>query len=124
MVEQAEPDNVYRAARRFAPKTQRKRLQLRTPEGHLQTIEEEFQDIKQYFSDLYRGPAPAAQQDLRSNRPKSHRTPFSRQGNAFTFSSGGPVEGLDHPSRTMGHLPGCGRLAPRTYHLAQILVCQ
>ena len=65
MVEQAvNSDNIYRAARRFAPKTQRKRLQLRTPAGHLQTIEEEFHDIKEYFSQLYGGPEPLMQDHL------------------------------------------------------------
>ncbi|CAE7445631.1 unnamed protein product, partial [Symbiodinium microadriaticum] len=35
------------------------RLQLRTAQGYLQTADEEFRSIKQYYQDLYDGPAPA-----------------------------------------------------------------
>ncbi|CAE7191337.1 unnamed protein product [Symbiodinium microadriaticum] len=59
MVEQAvKADNVYQAAKQFAPKTARRRLQLRTEQGHLQTAAEEFRTIKQYYETLYAGPAP------------------------------------------------------------------
>ena len=60
LVEQAvKADNVYQAAKQFAPKTARRRLQLRTAQGYLQTADEEFRSIKQYYQDLYDGPAPA-----------------------------------------------------------------
>ncbi|CAE7307349.1 unnamed protein product [Symbiodinium sp. CCMP2592] len=41
-----------------------KRLQLRTPEGHLQTIEAEFQDIVSYYTQFYGGPPPTVQDRL------------------------------------------------------------
>ncbi|CAE7233568.1 unnamed protein product, partial [Symbiodinium necroappetens] len=53
-----EADNVYQAAKQFAPKTARRRLQLRTEQGHLQTAADEFRTIKQCYQDLYDGPAP------------------------------------------------------------------
>ncbi|CAE7232435.1 unnamed protein product [Symbiodinium necroappetens] len=60
MVEQAvKADNVYQAAKQFAPKTARRRLQLRTEQGHLQTAAEEFRTIKHYYETLYAGPAPS-----------------------------------------------------------------
>ena len=59
MVEMAvKADNIYQAARRFAPKTRKQRLQLRSAEGQLQTPEAEFTDIVQYFSELYGGALP------------------------------------------------------------------
>ena len=59
MVEQAvKADNVSQAAKQFAPKTARRRLHLRTEQGHLQTAAEEFRTIKQYYETLYAGPAP------------------------------------------------------------------
>ena len=50
-------DNVFQAARQFAPKTRRRMLQLRKADGSLQTHEEEFCDIRDYFLSLYSGPA-------------------------------------------------------------------
>ena len=35
-------------------------------EGHLQTREEEFSDIRKYFTDLYGGPEPSAQETLQT----------------------------------------------------------
>ena len=64
-IEQAvNSENVFKAARRFAPKTKKQRLQLRTPDGHLQTKAEEFEDIVQYFSNLYASHTPPGQEQL------------------------------------------------------------
>ncbi|CAE7801270.1 Pol [Symbiodinium sp. CCMP2592] len=54
-----EADNVYQAAKQFAPKARRRRLQLRTKSGAVQTHEEEFRDILAYFRKLYGGPTPS-----------------------------------------------------------------
>ena len=51
-------DNVFVAAKRFAPKQPRRRLQLRSKEGHLQSHEAEFEQICSYFRDLFKGPEP------------------------------------------------------------------
>ena len=50
------PD-IHAAAKRFAPKAPRRRLQLRGPDGSLQTHETEFRQITEYFRALYDGPA-------------------------------------------------------------------
>ena len=49
-------DNMFQAAKRFAPKTPKRRLQLRAADGSLQTHEEEFRQIVQHFTRLYAGP--------------------------------------------------------------------
>ena len=49
-------DNVFTAAKRFAPKQPRRRLQLRSKEGHLQSHEAEFDQICSYFRELFQGP--------------------------------------------------------------------
>ena len=49
-------DNVFAAAKRFAPKQPRRRLQLRSKEGHLQSHEVEFDQICSYFKKLFQGP--------------------------------------------------------------------
>ncbi|CAE7220363.1 unnamed protein product [Symbiodinium sp. CCMP2592] len=51
-------DNIHQAAKRFAPKAPRKRLQLRDANGGIQTHEAEFEQIKTYFAKLYAGPVP------------------------------------------------------------------
>ncbi|CAE7584044.1 unnamed protein product [Symbiodinium sp. CCMP2592] len=51
-------DNIHQAAKRFAPKAPRKRLQLRDATGGIQTHEAEFEQIKAYFVKLYAGPVP------------------------------------------------------------------
>ena len=60
--------NIYQAAKRFGPKAPRRRLQLRRDDGGLQTHEEEFLQIKDYFTALYHAPRmltqPALRQDL------------------------------------------------------------
>ncbi|CAE6942520.1 unnamed protein product [Symbiodinium sp. CCMP2592] len=48
--------NIHQAAKRFAPKAQRRRLQLRDATGGIQTHEAEFEQIKTYFVKLYDGP--------------------------------------------------------------------
>ncbi|CAE7827452.1 unnamed protein product, partial [Symbiodinium sp. CCMP2456] len=52
-------DNVFQAAKQFAPRNPRRRLQLRTADGQLQTHEAEFHQIVQHFKDLYDGPESA-----------------------------------------------------------------
>ncbi|CAE7658315.1 unnamed protein product [Symbiodinium sp. CCMP2592] len=59
VVAAVEADNVFQAAKQFAPKTRRRRLQLRTEQGTVQTHEEEFHTITAYFRKLYGGPAPS-----------------------------------------------------------------
>ncbi|CAE7501552.1 unnamed protein product, partial [Symbiodinium necroappetens] len=49
-------ENVFQAAKRFAPRQPRSRLQLRSPEGQLQSHEAEFAQIRAYFKDLFEGP--------------------------------------------------------------------
>ena len=49
-------DNIHQAAKRFAPKAPRRRLQLRAADGGIQTHEAEFEQIKTYFVKLYAGP--------------------------------------------------------------------
>ncbi|CAE6930547.1 unnamed protein product, partial [Symbiodinium sp. CCMP2456] len=49
-------DNVFQAAKQFAPRNPRRRLQLRTADGHLQTHEAEFRQIVRHFENLYDGP--------------------------------------------------------------------
>ncbi|CAE7225147.1 Pol [Symbiodinium sp. CCMP2592] len=60
--------NVFQAAKRFGPKAPRRRLQLRRENGSLQTHEEEFDQIKDYFTALYHAPQeiqqPALPEDL------------------------------------------------------------
>ena len=51
-------DNIYAAAKKFAPRQARRRLQLRTKDGQLMAHEQEFQSIKTYFTELYHGPYP------------------------------------------------------------------
>ncbi|CAE7564693.1 unnamed protein product [Symbiodinium sp. CCMP2592] len=46
-------DSIHQAVKRFAPKQQRRRLQLRSVDGHLQSHEAELQQIVQYFTKLY-----------------------------------------------------------------------
>ena len=55
IVEAVQAGNIYRAAQRFAPKQAKKRLQLRSPEGHLQTHEAEHQQIREYYQQLFAG---------------------------------------------------------------------
>ncbi|CAE7283401.1 unnamed protein product [Symbiodinium sp. CCMP2592] len=50
--------DIHQAAKKFAPKAPRRRLQLRTETGRLQTHEEEFMQIVDYFETLYHGPMP------------------------------------------------------------------
>ena len=45
LVEAVQSDNIYQAARRFAPKTPKRRIQLRREDGGLQTHEMEFHQI-------------------------------------------------------------------------------
>ena len=67
MVEQAvHSDNVFRAARKFGPKTPKQRLQLRDKDGRAQTVEEEFRDIVEYFTNLYAGEGPVEQEYLQA----------------------------------------------------------
>ncbi|CAE7330418.1 unnamed protein product, partial [Symbiodinium sp. CCMP2456] len=60
--------NIHQAARRFAPKAPRRRLQLRKADGSLQTHEEELHQISEYFTKLYDGTPgthrPCLTQDL------------------------------------------------------------
>ena len=56
--EAVQADNIYAAAKKFAPRQARRRLQLRTKEGQLMSHEQEFQCIKTYFTELYHGPHP------------------------------------------------------------------
>ncbi|CAE7332912.1 unnamed protein product, partial [Symbiodinium microadriaticum] len=58
IIDAVNSDNVFVAAKRFAPKQPRRRLQLRSKEGHLQSHEAEFEQICSYFRDLFKGPAP------------------------------------------------------------------
>ena len=53
VVEVVRSDNIWQAAKRFAPKAPRRRLQLRSPAGHLQSHEQELQQIADYFTSLY-----------------------------------------------------------------------
>ena len=48
--------NIYRAAKILAPKAPRKRMQLRDKQGKIQTSKEEFDQIVQFFQELYSGP--------------------------------------------------------------------
>ena len=48
--------NVFQAAKQFGPKQPRRRLQLRSPEGAIQTREVEHRQILDYFQTLYAGP--------------------------------------------------------------------
>ena len=48
--------NVFQAAKQFGPKQPRRRLQLRSPEGAIQTREVEHRQILDYFRTLYAGP--------------------------------------------------------------------
>ena len=57
VLEAVQADNIYAASKRFAPKQPRRRLQLRTKEGHLLSHEQEFLRIRDYFSSLYTGPS-------------------------------------------------------------------
>ena len=52
-------DNIWQAAKRFAPKAPRRRLQLRSPAGHLQS-----QQIADYFTSLYAAPPITKQPPL------------------------------------------------------------
>ncbi|CAE7332469.1 unnamed protein product [Symbiodinium microadriaticum] len=58
IIDAVNSDNVFVAAKRFAPKQPRRRLQLRSKEGHLQSHEAEFEQICSYFRDLFKGPVP------------------------------------------------------------------
>ncbi|CAE7739424.1 unnamed protein product, partial [Symbiodinium sp. CCMP2456] len=64
--------NIHQAARRFAPKAPRRRLQLRKADGSLQTHEEELHQISEYFTKLYDGTPgthrPRLTQDLQISR--------------------------------------------------------
>ena len=53
VAEAIQADNVYQAARRFAPNTPKRRIQLRRVDGGLQTHEAEFRQIVQHFKTLY-----------------------------------------------------------------------
>ena len=64
VVAAVEADNVFQAAKQFAPKTRRRRLQLRAEKGEIQTHEEEFRDILEYFRKLYRLCLPARHRRL------------------------------------------------------------
>ncbi|CAE6968363.1 unnamed protein product, partial [Symbiodinium sp. CCMP2456] len=57
VAEVVQADNIFQAAKQFAPRNPRRRLQLRTADGHLQTHEAEFQQIVRHFETLYDGPA-------------------------------------------------------------------
>ena len=46
-------ESIHQAVKRFAPKQQRRRLQLRSAEGHLQSHEAEHRQMVQYFVKLY-----------------------------------------------------------------------
>ena len=65
-------ENVFQAAKRFAPRQPRSRLQLRSPEGHLQSHEAEFAQIKSYFQDLFKGPD-------REPFPLPHQVEFTKE---------------------------------------------
>ena len=56
LLEVVHSENVFQAAKRFAPKQPRSRVQFRSPEGHLQSHEAEFAQIRSYFQDLFKGP--------------------------------------------------------------------
>ena len=57
VLEAVQAENIYAASKRFAPKQARRRLQLRTKEGHLLSHEQEFLRIRDYFTCLYKGPS-------------------------------------------------------------------
>ena len=54
--EAVQSSDIHAAAKRFAPKAPRRRLQLRGADGSLQTHEAEFRQITEYFKNLYDGP--------------------------------------------------------------------
>ncbi|CAE6926016.1 unnamed protein product [Symbiodinium sp. CCMP2456] len=68
VAEAVKASNIHQAAKRFTPKTPRRRLQLRDEHGHLQTHEAEFAQITEYFQLLYDGPSlsqnPTLTEDL------------------------------------------------------------
>ena len=49
-------DNIYRASKILAPKAPRRRVQLRNHAGQIQTAHEEFEQVVQFFKELYDGP--------------------------------------------------------------------
>ena len=53
MAEVVSSESIHQAVKRFAPKQQRRRLQLRSAEGHLQSHEAEHRQMVQYFVKLY-----------------------------------------------------------------------
>ncbi|CAE7255201.1 unnamed protein product [Symbiodinium pilosum] len=48
--------NIYRAAKTLAPKAPRRRMQIRDKNGRIQTAHADFEQILQYFQQLYSGP--------------------------------------------------------------------
>ena len=57
IIEAVQANNVYGAAQQFAPKQVRRRLQLRTSEGQLQTHEAEYRQIVDFYRKLFQGTA-------------------------------------------------------------------
>ncbi|CAE7840736.1 Pol [Symbiodinium sp. CCMP2592] len=53
VAEAVQATNIHQAAKRFAPKTPKRRIQLRREDGGLQTHEAEFRQIVQHFTSLY-----------------------------------------------------------------------
>ncbi|CAE6973150.1 Pol [Symbiodinium sp. CCMP2592] len=53
VAEAVQATNIHQAAKRFAPKMPKRRIQLRREHGGLQTHEAEFRQIVQHFTSLY-----------------------------------------------------------------------
>ena len=51
---------VYRIINQIAPRSRREPVRIRTASGHLQTKQQEYHDIYQYFSTAFGGSAPAS----------------------------------------------------------------
>ena len=56
ILEAVNSENIHQAAKRFGPKQVKRRLQLRSAEGHIQFQEAEFQKIFKYCTALFSGP--------------------------------------------------------------------
>ena len=56
ILEAVNSENIHQAAKKFGPKQVRRRLQLRSTEGQIQSQEAELQQILKYFRTLFAGP--------------------------------------------------------------------
>ena len=56
ILEAVNSEIIHQAAKKFGPKQVRRRQQLRSEEGHIQSQEAEFQQILTYFKTLFSGP--------------------------------------------------------------------